>query len=571
MKIKFIGAIKSVTGSCTLLSFNAGGAEKLALIDCGMYQGAKEDELLNYGEFPFDARAIDTVFLTHVHIDHSGLIPKLVKSGFKGRIICTRATFDLCGIMLLDSARIQKAETERYNRRRLKLGKEPKEPLYTEDDANAALKLFEPVDYGRRIEAFAGVGATFHDAGHVLGSAFVKFDVTENGETFKIVFSGDIGNMPVPILKDPEAIKDADYVIMESTYGDRIRENDHDRSLELARIVNETVAAGGKVIIPSFAVGRTQELIYEMHKLREEKKIAEVPLYIDSPLACNATEIFRKHIECFDEEMVAYLKRSDDPFNFSNIFYACEAEESRAINQIDSPQIIVSSSGMANNGRILHHLKYNIFKKNCTVLFVGYQAFGTLGRQITDGEKMISIMGDKYTVNARVESIHGYSAHADQAGLLKWIATASARPRNVFLVHGEAEAKHALQMKLSEHGFSSVIPSVLDEFEIKSASSFARIGAGTLPQMKVSDFAVPAPAAAPLEEKAAPAAGGYDFMSRPLNKVAAPAGGALQLPPDDVLEKISKKELVKLFKEFRAQLQSMESRIDNLISRINRK
>ena len=563
MRIKFIGAIKSVTGSCSLLTFNAGGAEKRALIDCGMYQGAKEDEMLNYGEFPFDAAAVDFVFLTHVHIDHSGLIPKLFKNGFNGKIICTKATFDLCGIMLLDSARIQQAETERYNRRRLKLGKEPKETLYTEEDAKAALKLFEPVDYGKRFSPFEGVGVTFCDAGHVLGSAFVKVDVSENGENYKVVFSGDIGNMPVPILKDPEPIKDADYVIMESTYGDRVRGNDKDRSAELARIVRETIAAGGKVIIPSFAVGRTQELIYEMHKLRDDKQVPEVPLYIDSPLACNATEIFRKHLECFDEEMVAYLNRSDDPFNFSNLFYACEADESRAINAIDSPQIIISSSGMANNGRILHHLKYNIFKKNCTILFVGYQAFGTIGRQITDGEKLISIMGDKYSVNARVESIHGYSAHADQSGLLKWISTASEKPRNVFLVHGEAESKQALQMKLSEHGFSSVIPSVMDEFEIKSASSFARVGTGTLPQMKVSDFT-------PEKRAAAPDAGGYEFMKKPLNKVAAiPA--MPQLPPDDILERISKKELVKLFKEFRAQLQSMESRIDNFIAKLNKR
>jgi metallo-beta-lactamase family protein len=563
MRIKFIGAIKSVTGSCSLLTFNAGGAEKRVLIDCGMYQGAKEDEMLNYGEFPFDAAAVDLVFLTHVHIDHSGLIPKLVKNGFKGKIICTRATFDLCGIMLLDSARIQQAETERYNRRRLKLGKEPKETLYTEEDAKAALKLFEPVDYGKQFSPFEGVGVTFCDAGHVLGSAFVKLDVSENGENYKVVFSGDIGNMPVPILKDPEAIKDADYVIMESTYGDRVRGNDKDRSAELARIVRETIAAGGKVIIPSFAVGRTQELIYEMHRLREDKQVPEVPLYIDSPLACNATEIFRKHLECFDEEMVAYLKREDDPFNFSNLFYAREADESRAINAVDSPQIIISSSGMANNGRILHHLKYNIFKKNCTILFVGYQAFGTLGRQITDGEKLISIMGDKYSVNARVESIHGYSAHADQNGLLKWISTASEKPRNVFLVHGEAESKQALQMKLSEHGFSSLIPSVMDEFEIKSARAFARIGAGALPQMKVSDFA-------PEKRAAAPDTGGYEFMKKPLNKVAV-MPSMPQLPPDDILEKISKKELVKLFKEFRAQLQSMESRIDNFIAKLNKR
>ena len=390
--------------------------------------------------------------------------------------------------MLRDSARIQQTETERYNRRRLRLGKEPKEPIYTEDDAKNALKFFEPVDYNRPYEAYPGITATFHDAGHVLGSAFIKFDITENGEKYKVVFSGDVGNMPVPILKDPEAIKDADYIIMESTYGDRIRDNDKDRSDELARIINETVTAGGKVIIPSFAVGRTQELIYEIHGMLDGKKIPAVPIYIDSPLACNATEIFRKHMECFDEEMVEYLSRSDDPFNFSNIFYACEAEESRAINQNNSPQIIISSSGMANNGRILHHLKYNIFKKECTVLFVGYQAFGTIGRQITDGEKLINIMGDKYSVNARIESIHGYSSHADQSGLLKWLETSSAKPRNVFLVHGEAEAKNTLQAKLSENGYSSLIPSPLDEFEIRSATSFVKKDFKGAPEFRTADF-----------------------------------------------------------------------------------
>ncbi len=564
MKIKFIGAIKSVTGSCFLLTFNINGSVRHALIDCGMYQGAKEDELLNYGEFPFAAADIDFLFLTHVHIDHSGLIPKLTKNGFSGKIIATRATCDLADIMLRDSARIQQSETERYNRRRLKLGKEPKEALYTEDDAKAALKFFEPIDYNKRFEAYPGVGATFHDAGHVLGSAFIKFDINENGENYKVVFSGDVGNMPVPILKDPEAINDADYVIMESTYGDRVRDNDKDRSEELARVVNETIAAGGKVIIPSFALGRTQELIYEMHQLRDKKLIANVPLYVDSPLACNATEIFRKHLECFDEEMVEYLNKSDDPFNFSNLFYSSEASESRAINQINTPQIIISSSGMANNGRILHHLKYNIFKKECTILFVGYQASGTIGRQITDGEKVISIMGDKYAVNSRIESIHGYSAHADQNGLIKWISTTSKKPRNVFLVHGEADSKQALQAKLSENGFASLVPGLMDEFEIKSAVSFSRTGALAMPQLSASDFSAPRPAV-----KKSASEADYEFMKKPLNKVAPAI--MPQLPSDDVLEKISKKELVKLFKEFRSQLQSMESRIDNLIAKLNKR
>ncbi|HOT75966.1 MAG TPA: MBL fold metallo-hydrolase [Candidatus Wallbacteria bacterium] len=565
MKIKFIGAIKSVTGSCFLLTFNVNGASRNALIDCGMYQGAKEDELLNYSEFPFDARAIDYVFLTHVHIDHSGLIPKLVKNGFNGKIISTRATFDLSDIMLRDSARIQQTETERYNRRRLRLGKEPKEPIYTEEDAKNALKFFEPVDYNRPYEAYPGITATFHDAGHVLGSAFVKFDITENGEKYKIVFSGDVGNMPVPILKDPEAINDADYIVMESTYGDRIRNNDKDRSDELARIINETITAGGKVIIPSFAVGRTQELIYEMHGMLDGKKIPSVPIYIDSPLACNATEIFRKHMECFDAEMVEYLKRSDDPFNFSNIFYASEAQESRAINQVNSPQIIISSSGMANNGRILHHLKYNIFKKECTVLFVGYQAFGTIGRQITDGEKLINIMGEKYSVNARVESIHGYSAHADQSGLLKWLATSAAKPRNVFLVHGETEAKNTLQAKLSENGYSSIVPSLLDEFEIKSATSFVKMDFKAAPEFRTADFeAKPQKAAETVKPETE-----IDYTKKPLNKIV-PVSMPF-IPPDNILEKISKKELIKLFKEFRSQLQSMESRIDNFISRISKR
>jgi len=554
MKIKFIGAIKSVTGSCSLLSFNVNGVQRYSLVDCGMYQGAKEDEALNYSDFPFDASKLDYVFLTHVHIDHSGLIPKLTKSGFTGKVIATSATCDLSSIMLRDSAKIQESETERYNRKRLRLGKEPKEPLYTDEDAKKALEFFCPLDYREKFTAYPGVDVVFYDAGHVLGSAFLKFSVDEGSGAYKVIFSGDVGNMPVPILKDPEDIGDADYVIMESTYGDRLRGSDKERSSDLARVINETANIGGKVIIPSFAVGRTQELIYEVHQLREQNAIPNLPVYIDSPLACSATNIFRKHIECFDQEMMDYLKRMDDPFNFSNLFYSSEPEESRAINQNDSPQIIISSSGMANNGRILHHLKYNIFKKECTILFVGYQAAGTLGRQITDGEKLVGIMGEKYSVNAKIESIHGYSAHADQRGLLNWISTAVAKPRNVFLIHGEENSKKTLQSKLSEIGLSSIIPSVFDEYEIKSAGAFSQISSRA-PEVsfeKAPSFAADADA----------------MMKKPLQKVTPLA--AIDQMSDDVLAKLSKKELVKIFKDFRSQLQSMETKIDNFINKIKK-
>ncbi len=556
MKIKFIGAIKSVTGSCTLLSFKINGREKYSIVDCGMYQGGSEVDKKNFEAFPFDPASLDYVFLTHVHIDHSGLVPKLVKNGFKGQIIATSATADLCGIMLRDSARIQQTETERYNRNRLRLGNAPKEPLYTEDDAKAALGYFKTVKYREELFVYPDISVSYYDAGHVLGSSFLKFKITEDGKQFTVVFSGDIGNAPVPILQDPEQIGEADYLIMESTYGDRVRENDANRSLALARVVNETVAAGGKVIIPSFAVGRTQELIYEMHQLRAKNLVPDIPIFVDSPLACSATEIFRKHLECFDKEMIDYLNSSDDPFNFPNLSYSSAPEESRAINAVDTPQVIISSSGMANNGRILHHLKYNIFKKETTILFVGYQAAGTLGRLISEGVKIVNIMGDKYSVNARIEALHSYSAHADQSGLIKWALSASGKLRNVFLVHGEENSKKILQSKLSEVGLSSVVPDILDEFEITAPESFKQTADGKA-QKPVSE-----------ETGAAVFAPRYDFMEKPLKKIEG-----VKAPPDRLdqdLDRMSKKELIKTLKEFRAQVQSMESRIDNLIARVRK-
>ncbi|HNY10430.1 MAG TPA: MBL fold metallo-hydrolase, partial [Candidatus Wallbacteria bacterium] len=388
------------------------------------------------------------------------------------------------------------------------------------------------------------------------GSSFLKFKINEDGKQFTVVFSGDIGNAPVPILQDPEQIGEADYLIMESTYGDRVRENDANRSLALARVVNETVAAGGKIIIPSFAVGRTQELIYEMHQLRAKNLVPEIPIFVDSPLACSATEIFRKHIECFDKEMMEYLKSSDDPFNFPNLSYSSTPEESRAINADDTPQVIISSSGMANNGRILHHLKYNIFKKESTILFVGYQAAGTLGRLISEGQKIVNIMGDKYSVNARVEALHSYSAHADQSGLIKWSLTSSRKLRNVFLIHGEDDSKKVLQSKLSEVGLASIVPDVFDEFEITSPDVFKQIADGKS-QKPVSE-----------ETCAAVSTPKYEFMEKPLKKIE----GVKAVPDrlDQDLDRMSKKELIKILKEFRSQVQSMESRIDNIIARMRK-
>ncbi|MEZ7890550.1 MAG: MBL fold metallo-hydrolase [Candidatus Wallbacteria bacterium] len=564
MKIKFIGATKSVTGSCYFLTFNINGALKYALVDCGMYQGDSETDRKNYTDFPFDPSKLDYVFLTHVHIDHSGLIPKLVKSGFNGKIVTTDATADLATIMLLDSARIQESETERYNRRRLHEGKTLKEPLYTEDDAKAALKFFAPVKYNQVFSPYAGVELTFHDSGHVLGSAFLKFKIKEDGESFTVVFSGDVGNAPVPILKDPETIGESDYVIMESTYGDRVRENDGERSNQLAEAVKAAINAGGKVIIPSFAVGRTQELIYEIHQLRDKKMIPEVPVYIDSPMACSATEVFRKHAECFDQEMMNYLNSSDDPFNFSNIFYSSTPDQSRAINVINEPQVIIASSGMANNGRILHHLKYNIFKKECTILFVGYQAVGTLGRLISDGEKNVMIMGNKYAVNASIKMIHGYSSHADQKGLLNWLNTASQKPRNVFLMHGEENSKKILQGKLSENAVASVIPDEFDEYEIVSSKVFRQTCDGRALKPLVDPGAEKLFARQAAKVEAVQGHRG-SVMEVPLKMVEPLA------PVDDnMIEKLSKRDMLKILKEFRSQLQSMASKIDNIIFKVKK-
>jgi len=468
MKLTFLGAAKTVTGSCFLLEAN----NKHILIDCGMFQGADQEENLNYEPWPFDVTKIDYLLLTHAHIDHSGKIPKLCKDGFKGKIYCSRATADLCAIILPDSGYIQETEAEWKNRKRLRAGKPLIEPLYTYEDAVKCMKFFEPVAYHEVVNLRGNITIKFSDAGHMLGSSILEIWVNENNEETKLVFTGDLGNYDIPILKDPERIYSADYLIMESTYGNRIHKERENKARKLLNIIEETINKGGNVIIPSFAVGRTQEIIYELFKYNEVDEadvnfLNTVPVYVDSPLAISATEVFRKNLDCYDDEARYYIKNGNNPLDFPSLTFTKTPEESKALNEDKEPKIIISASGMCEAGRIKHHLKHNLWREECTILFVGYQTPGTLGRRILDGAKKVKILGEEISVNARIENIEGYSGHADQAGLLNWLQQFTKMPKKVFIVHGEPEAQATLA-KLIKKQFNVdvAIPERGDNYEL---------------------------------------------------------------------------------------------------------
>lgn len=442
MKVRFLGASTSVTGSCHLITTS----NHKFLLDCGQFQGSDEMDQLNAEIFDFDPTEIEFLVLSHAHIDHSGRIPLLVKRGFKGKIYCTDATADLLVVMLKDSASIHERETEWKNRKNQRAGKPLVEPLYTMKDAEAALDNVVPILYNQLIELNEAVKIVFNDAGHILGSSIVELFITENDEVSKIVYSGDIGMKNRPILRDPTIIKKADYVIMETTYGNRIHEKNSDSIERLIDIVLKTTRRGGNVIIPSFAVGRTQELIYEFNRFYEEhseykNELKNIMVYIDSPMAISATEVFRRNAQVFDDETRDYILRGDHPLDFPNLIFTRTAVESVALNTNPNPKVIISSSGMCEAGRIKHHLKHNLWNPKSSIVFVGYQARGTLGYSILNGDKRVSIFGEKIHVKAEIHNLEGFSGHADKNGLLEWLAGFKQQPKQIFLVHGEEDSK----------------------------------------------------------------------------------------------------------------------------------
>ena len=456
MKLMFLGADHEVTGSCHYIE----ACGKSILLDCGMEQG--RDTYENQ-EIPVAAGKIDYVFLSHAHIDHSGLLPLLHKNGFQGQIYATEATTDLCRIMLLDSAHIQEFEAQWRNRKNKRAGKAPFEPLYTTEDAMAVMEHFVPCDYMKEIEVCEGVKIRFTDVGHLLGSSSIEIWLTENGVSKKIVFSGDIGNINQPIIHDPRYTTEADFVIMESTYGDRYHTVPPDYVAELAGQIQQTFDRGGNLVIPSFAVGRTQEMLYFIREIKERRLVHGhdgFKVYVDSPLAIEATRVFvENHLSCYDTAAMALVKQGINPLQFDGLELAVTPDDSMAINFDKSPKVIISASGMCEAGRIRHHLKHNLWRPECTILFVGYQAIGTLGRNIIEGEKEVRLFGETITVNAHIEELAGVSGHADKKGLLNWVNHFEKKPERVFVVHGEdLVCEDFTKCLKEEYGYNAFAP-----------------------------------------------------------------------------------------------------------------
>jgi metallo-beta-lactamase family protein len=439
MKLKFYGAAGIVTGSCYRITTG----DRQILIDCGMFQGTKKISKMSYDNFKFEPKKIDAVLLTHAHIDHSGLIPKLYKYGFRGKVYCTNATKDLCRIMLEDSAHLQEFETKWDNKRLAREGKTLRKPLYTIKEAQKCMQLFKSFNYDELIKIMPNIEIAFREAGHIVGSAIIEVFITEE-TTKKIVFSGDLGQENAPIIKDTFRIKTADYVLCESTYGGRVHENKKERISLIKKAMEETLKNNGKLIIPAFAIEKTQELIYGLNELAEKKQLPDIPIFVDSPLAMKATRIFEKHTENYDDDALNRIASGDNPFEFKNLKYLEKTEESKELNEYKKPCVIISASGMCTGGRIKHHLKNHIHKPNTIIFFVGYQAEGTLGRRIKDGEKVVKIYGENYPVKAKIMSAESFSSHADQPQLLKWLGAFETNPK-VFFVHGEPESLEALK------------------------------------------------------------------------------------------------------------------------------
>ena len=475
MKITFLGATRTVTGS----NFLVEAAGKKFLVDCGMWQGNSELEMQNTEDFEFNPQEIDFMLLTHAHIDHSGRIPKLYKEGYRSPIYAHKATCDLCTLMLPDSGHIQEMEIEWKNKKRKRKGEKELPPLYTAEEALRSMEVFEPVQYDEIIEVTPDIHFRLNDAGHMLGSSIIELWVKENGEETKTVFTGDMGNNDLPLLDSPTMIDSADYLVMESTYGSRKHLRNDEKAEMFLNIVSETLDNGGTVVIPSFAVGRTQEILYEINKLKEVKDddefrrkyktLMKASVYVDSPLAISATEVFRENTNLFEPEVIEAMEKGDNPLEFPGLKFTRTADESKALNESTESNIIISASGMCEVGRIKHHLKHNLWNPKSTILFVGYQAPGTLGYNIVKGDKTVKIFGEEIAVNARIEYIEGYSGHADQDGLMNFVYSfRTKKPKNIFLVHGEPEAQDVLKEKIeSEIGIPVIIPEFGETYDIK--------------------------------------------------------------------------------------------------------
>lgn len=460
MFLQVCGAARAVTGSCYLLEVG----NTRFLVDCGMHQGGDDEEALNFERFVFEPRELDFVVLTHAHIDHSGRLPRLVKKGFSGPIYATPPTVDLVEIMLLTSAYIQEMEAEWQTRKARRAGRKSVEPLYDEGDARKTIPLLKHVEYGNAVELAPDVTALFHDAGHILGSAFLELQLEEGRERAKVVFSGDVGQPDRPIIRDPEVIEETDYLVMESTYGDRLHARDGEPEHQLAEILEDAARTGGNVIIPAFAVGRTQEIIYYLRQIMNERGL-DMPVYVDSPLASRATEIYRRHREAFDEEAWKLVGEPGGIFDFPQLRYTGSADESRALNE-KKGIVIISASGMADAGRICHHLKHNLWRPEAHVVIAGFQAQNTLGRRLLDGADRVRIYGDEIAVKAHIHELSGLSAHADQEQLLEW-ASHFKPPRLTLLTHGEPNAVFTLQRLLQERlHFKVEVPELNEIFEL---------------------------------------------------------------------------------------------------------
>ncbi|QIB68470.1 MBL fold metallo-hydrolase [Aminipila butyrica] len=470
MKIQFCGAASGVTGSCHLITTE----KHKILLDCGQFQGGKAMEAMNFEPFPFNPAEIDYLILSHAHVDHCGRIPLLVKRGFKGDIYCTDATADLVDVMLKDSGYIHEKEAEWKNRKAERAGKPLVEPLYTYNDALDALKYLKPVLYDQLVELNEEMKIVFNDAGHILGSAIVELWVEENNSVSKLVYSGDLGVAGRPILRNPTIIKKADYVIMESTYGNRLHPQNSASIDQLIQVVLKTIQRGGTVVIPSFAVGRTQELIYQFNRVYQDnsqykKQLEDLMVYVDSPMATTATEVFRRNAQVFDEETKAYILNGDNPLDFKNLKFTRSTEESMFLNLDKQPKVIISASGMCEAGRIRHHLKHNLWNPKSSIVFVGYQAEGTLGRMLVDGVKEVTLFGEAVHVNAEIHNLEGFSGHADRNGLMSWLAGFREKPKQIFLVHGETEAKHDFAASIKkELGYDAVAVDGVSEFILEN-------------------------------------------------------------------------------------------------------
>jgi metallo-beta-lactamase family protein len=467
IQLRFLGAAESVTGSRHLIEFN----HSKVLIDCGLYQ-ERALRSRNWEDFGFEPADLDAVLLTHAHLDHCGLLPKLVKEGFKGKVFCTPATAEIAKIVIADSAKIQEEDAE-YKTKRHKRAKytppRPVEPLYTIEDAEACIPMFSPVEYEQPLRVADDVEASFYEAGHIFGSSIIKVTVKFDGQSRTILFTGDLGRIGKPILKDPAIFEEADYVFVESTYGDRVHTSVEDTKEQLCDAVNKTYAAGGNIIVPSFSIERAQEVMYYMNDLLMEDRVPNIMTFLDSPMAVRVTEVFKKHPELYDAEMTTLMSQNESPFTYPGLKLVQSTRESKSINHIKGTIMVIAGSGMCTGGRVKHHLVNNIARPESAVLFVGYQAVGTLGRTIVDSmpNDQVRILGEHFPVKANIVQVHGFSAHADKVEILTWLKHLKKPPRKVFIVHGEKESAHSFKDYLTEEtGWDIMVPKYQDTVKV---------------------------------------------------------------------------------------------------------